>query len=437
MHETESETDGGRGTARARVTDTVQALLHGVRRGVPATAAVAQQLGAVQDAAVRAAVAAGLRDELRAALSGVWRRGWQPGHVMHVARRELSSAGTVLLADGVTQELAAYAPSTVDPGWWAQMEELGRASSPSQARQHARGRRDRGRSTTWSALCGDLLTVTVFVERLPSLPVIGPPPGEARPDEDLLPEVDGKLLTRVRRLLAQAEGTPYEAEADTFTAAAQSLMARHRIDRAMLEAEDDRSRAPRGPGAVRLPVDRPYEQPKALLLHVIAAANRCRALWDQPLGLVTVVGHPGDRRAVELLYTSLLVQATAAMRREGERGDDGTRTRGFRSSFLSGFAARVGQRLEEASDAAETEARTRLAGAGVTPEESGAAGEDRMALVLRSRDEEVERLVHELFPHTVRTRSRVVSDAAGWVRGRAAADRADLGAGGRLTDGAA
>src|SRR5690606_6466313 len=205
------------------------------------------------------------------------------------------------------------------------------------------------------------VSATVCVEHLPQLQVLGPLPGQVRPpDAEVPPDVDDKLLTRVRRLLAQAEGTPYEAEAETFTAAAQSLMARHRIDRAMLEATDEQ--AHRGPGAVRLAVDRPYEQPKMLLLSVVASANRCRALWNQSVGFATVVGHGPDRRAVELLFTSLLVQATTAMQREGERPGGRTRTRGFRSSFLSGFAARVGQRLEEASHAAEDEAVAGLAG---------------------------------------------------------------------------
>ena len=60
-----------------------------------------------------------------------------------------------------------------------------------------------------------------------------------------------------------------------------------------------------------------------------------------------MVGFAGDVEAVELLFTSLLVQATAAMMRAGSRtGRNGrSRTRSFRQSFLHAYAVRIGQRL--------------------------------------------------------------------------------------------
>ena len=54
---------------------------------------------------------------------------------------------------------------------------------------------------------------------------------------------------------------------------------------------------------------------------MVAAANRCRAVWHRSLGLCTVLGFPGDLDAVELLVTSLLVQATTAMVQAGSRRD--------------------------------------------------------------------------------------------------------------------
>ena len=49
----------------------------------------------------------------------------------------------------------------------------------------------------------------------------------------------------------------------------------------------------------------------------MAQANRCRVVWSKDLGLVTVIGFPADLDAVELLFTSLLVQANTAMLRAG------------------------------------------------------------------------------------------------------------------------
>lgn len=406
----------------------VTTLLHGARGGV----AVDHVLEGVDDPAVRGAVTTRLAAALAAALTGAWRRGWQPADLGREAGRRLPAALHDPLVEGVREELATYARTTVDTTWWSQVDELEESLADLRRRRRRRSSDDDGDGhdpvARWQTGCGRRAAVTAFVERLVPLQLIGPAPGTARHTVPDAPDVDDKLLTKVRRLLAQAEGTPYEAEAETFTAAAQSLMARYRIDRAMLE-EAQEGGARRGPGAVRLSVERPYEQPKALLLSVVASANHCRAVWSQEMGFVTVLGHQADRDAVEVLFTSLLVQGTTSMRREGERRPARSRTRGFRSSFLSGFAVRVGQRLEEASTEAEDEATAELEGAAAA---SGAAGEKSLALVLRRRDEEVEDLLAEHFPVTRRSRTRQVSDRAAFLQGRAAADRADLGVSGRL-----
>ena len=84
-------------------------------------------------------------------------------------------------------------------------------------------------------------------------------------------------------------------------------------------------------------MDNPYESPKATLLHAVAQANRCRSVWQKALGISAVIGFPADLDAVELLFTSLLVQANTAMLREGAKRDacGRSRTRAFRQSFLT------------------------------------------------------------------------------------------------------
>src|SRR5690606_41250468 len=59
---------------------------------------------------------------------------------------------------------------------------------------------------------------------------------------------------------------------------------------------------------------------------------RCRAIWSSNLGFTTVLGFPTDVESVELLYTSLLVQATAAMVRGGPQRGRGGAQRGDRKS---------------------------------------------------------------------------------------------------------
>ncbi|MHC9297111.1 hypothetical protein ACRCUN_32010 [Mycobacterium sp. LTG2003] len=81
---------------------------------------------------------------------------------------------------------------------------------------------------------------------------------------------------------------------------------------------------------------------------VVASANRCRGVWAENLGFITVVGAYTDLELVELLATSPLVQANRAMlaagRHVSSRGENGTRS--FRQSFLISYATRIGERLE-------------------------------------------------------------------------------------------
>lgn len=409
----------------------VEELLGRARTSVATgPARVSAALEAVHEPALRAAVASGLAQALLVALTASWQRGWQPADLERAARRKGRDALVPTLVGGIRAELATYSRSTVDPRWWRQVEDLGRGTRPS-GRGGGDGGGDPG--SRWRRRCVALLEATVLVERLPRLSILGAVPGAREHGAGDTAPVDDKLLTTVRRLLAQAEGTPYEAEAETFTAAAQSLMARHRIDRAMLDSSDPQ-RQDRRPDAIRLSVDRPYDGPKMQLLHQICVANRCTAVWTQAAGFATVVGFQADRRAVELLYTSLLVQATAAMRREGEQRGQAGRSRGFRSSFLLGFATRVGQRLEEASRAEESRAGARLPGGGPDDDHPAVtAGADDVALVLSRRDGDVRARTRELFPSVRTGRVRQVSDDGGFLQGRAAADRADLGVGAQLT----
>ena len=94
-------------------------------------------------------------------------------------------------------------------------------------------------------------------------------------------------------------------------------------------------------------MDAPYETAKAILLDAVASANHCRAVWNSELGFSTVVGFEGDLEAVELLYTSLLVQGTAAMTKAeaAQRAGGRKRTKTFRQSFLLAYAGRLGDLL--------------------------------------------------------------------------------------------
>ena len=221
------------------------------------------------------------------------------------------------------------------------------------------------------------------------------------------PAPDPGVLHKVRSLLAKAESTTYPDEAEALTAKAQQLMDRHAIDRAVVAAAGGSSARPEGR---TLLVESPYARPKFQLLTELARANRCRAVLDTGSNVATVVGFPDDQATVELLYTSLLVQGTRAMLREG--ASTRTRSRAYRQAFLVAYAARIGQRLREAAAATVTEAVR-------------AHGEDLLP-VLKSREVAVEDQLASAFPHLRRMRV-TASDPAGYAAGHAAADRARLG----------
>ena len=195
------------------------------------------------------------------------------------------------------------------------------------------------------------------------LPTLIPPPGSTTPSGSDA-AVDDPVLVKVRALLAQAESTTFDAEAAAFTAKAQELMARHAIDAAVLWASSERDERPI---TIRLPIDDPYADIKALLLHYVARHSRCRAVRHVNYGLMSVVGFASDVVATELLFTSLLVQSQVALQAEGAKAAPGARarSRSFRSSFLLCFTRRVDQRLAEINAAVEGGAAddTRLAAA--------------------------------------------------------------------------
>ena len=390
-------------------------------------------------------VSRSLVDFLRMSVTAAWRSGWQPAELSRHVGRELSATHASMTADMIASEMRGYPAVTVDPRWAAQVAGLG--TSPP-------GWSDDDYLAGWRAALGEfdptvavttaidilrLLSRIRVLEKLLPLPGAGPvttAPGRPAPAAPAAPSgtaagaTDERMLSRIRALLAKAESTEFPEEAEALSARAQELMAKYSIDHALLAAQaGDREAA----GGRRIAVDNPYEGPKATLLNTVAEANRCRAIWSKDVGLVTVVGFPADLDAVEILFTSLLVQANTAMIRAGGRKDayGRSRTRSFRQSFLISYAIRIGERLTEATVHAEREAAAELQAARRDPAGEGharAAGSGTdLVPFLAARREQVNEAVDELFGSRLTT-SRTVraTDAEGWASGRAAADLASI-----------
>ncbi|MGH3247332.1 MAG: DUF2786 domain-containing protein [Trebonia sp.] len=368
-----------------------------------------------------------LVESLRTSVRAAWRHGWQPAELVRHVGRELSGEHASVAADMITDEMSGYAAATVDPRWAAQVAALD-PTAPGDA-----GYLDAWRLANVAGLRGAAANAIETLHALQQLRVLErllPLPGTARPTAQVMTEtVDERMLSRIRALLSKAESTEFAEEAEALSARAQQLMAKYSIDHALLAAESGSAEAP---GGRRLAVDNPYEAPKATLLQTVAQANRCRVVWSKELGLLTVVGFPADLDAVELLFTSLLVQANGAMLRAGGRKDayGRSRTRAFRQSFLVSYAVRIGERLAEAAGHAEQQAvaeqqAAQERGAGQTAA-ARASGKDLVPF-LAARHRAVDDAVDGMFGDGLtRTRAVRATDTEGWYSGRAAADLASL-----------
>ncbi|GAB2592768.1 hypothetical protein Aab01nite_37150 [Paractinoplanes abujensis] len=328
-----------------------------------------------------AEVDAALGGSLRDAFERLFKGGWQPAELHRVIARLGDPVKAALVADGATAYGKRFAD--VDSRWQEQVARLPRLSR----------RPDR------ISVIDSSLGLLIELRRLPVIEVLIPPPGTAAATD----KTDNKVLERVRALLAKAESTDFPAEAEAYSAKAQELIARHSIEEALTSAD----RADVVPFARRIGVDHPYESEKASLLDAVARANHCHTVWSPELGFSTVFGFDADIDGVELLYTSLLVQANRAMSRD-EPAKGKARIKAFRRSFLVAYAIRIGERLVQ-----------------VTRQEL--ASHSDLLPVLRNRDIQVREAMQKAFPRTVRARGSRIDSLEGWESGRAAADEAELG----------
>ena len=398
------------------------------------------------------AVSRGLVEMLRMSVSRVWRAGWQPTELTRHAGRELAQQHVSVAADMIAEEMRGYPAATVDRRWAAQVAAVRASSAASDGPAAGSPAQDNGtwwgsdadylpawakRSGAVGGLRDAIATAIELLHLLQHLPVLErllPLPGTARaavaedaPAAGSGGQADERMLSRIRALLAKAEATEYPEEAEALSARAQELMAKYSIDQALLAADADRADQPAGgsPSTTRTRGRR---------------RRSCRP-WRSPTG----AGSSGRRTwawrrwsdsgadldAVEVLFTSLLVQANGAMLRAGARLDayGRSRTRAFRQSFLVSYAVRIGERLAEATEHATQQAAAEQEVAAGTAAARGSAQGAGTALVpfLAARRQAVEDAVDEMFGNTLkRGRSVRATDAEGWVSGRAAADLATL-----------
>ena len=382
---------------------------------------------------VRPQLAAELATEALTASVGVlWENGWQPLDLVHIVRRHQGVRGVALVTAVVSEQARrerAVERAPVD--WVAQLSSLGIGGAAATGDQPGQWlitdwQRTQGISS-WDGW-HDSLKLIGQLQTLHRLTPLGPLPSQwnhsgssariPRPAPDPTRQHadaaghDPRMLSKIRALLSKAEASTFTEEADAFTSKAQDLMTRYAIDEALLEDSEGHSDVL----TRRIHIDNPYAQAKVQLLSTVGGINRVRVIWDDHHGMATAVGMAIDLELVEMLFTSLLVQATRALTAAGNsRSTEGyqsgrlNRSPSFRRAFLLAYANRIGERLETAGTAASTEA-TSSHGAELVP-------------VLARRAKAVDTTFDRLFPETRQMRAKQV-DARGWHAGRAAADKA-------------
>lgn len=219
------------------------------------------------------------------------------------------------------------------------------------------------------------------------------------------------ILSRVRNLLATAESLSedHPEAAETYSEKAMALLAKYGIDAALLAEKDPSRKSKVTYRDIRLEGRYLLDQSilanglgKAMRLELIRLGSKKNTKFTD----VRVFGYEADLERFEMLLTSLLLQAIRGVLAAQTPSHVPTVT--YRKGWLSGFAARVVQRVEEIERKATQEAGN---------------GTD---IVLYDRSKDVTRAFREMYPR-VSTGKRVARSKHGRAEGKAAADKADLG----------
>ena len=228
-------------------------------------------------------------------------------------------------------------------------------------------------------------------------------------------EASGRLLDRVRKLLAKAEDesvTPPEAQA--LTAKAAELMAKYGIDRALLAADRPETDQP---ASRMLDIDNPWAPGQG------APAVRARIGAALPVhhAVRRAAGQPDPRVRLRVRHRAhrpaLHIGADPDVARPGGRPGSGLEQQ------PEGLAAQLAAGLRHRGDLQGPGRRARGRQPGDRP---GRGRGSRTALVLADRAQVIRAKLEQEYPVT-RT-ARVTYSGSGYGAGYAQGQRADIGA---------
>lgn len=225
-------------------------------------------------------------------------------------------------------------------------------------------------------------------------------------------------LRKVQALLAKAESTDFEAEAEALMAKARDLMLAHSIDEMAARSRGERAAEQPVVVAFEFSTSDTSASGKGVLLDVAGRMNGVRVLfWPNRRGSnrgkvradgtrsgvasqwCYLVGYESDVAMTTMTYASMLVQATrfGAAAFKSEWTKDGKSA--YMTAFFMGFASRVQRRLDE-----------------LKPVQSKGSVE-----LVSLRDSGVDRAVDERFGNNIGQKNHSshsdAGKAAGWVAG--------------------
>lgn len=223
-----------------------------------------------------------------------------------------------------------------------------------------------------------------------------------------------KMMDKIAKLLAMAEGTDNAAEAEAFTAKATQLMFDHSIDEAMLAQAGNKSNE--SVIAKDIVIEGYAKAKSSLLVGVCTPFGvKCIRTPNNKTGWstmnLTIVGWESDIANVEVLFASLVMQMTNEMERQAKRNKN-VHGRAFKQAFIIGFANEVFRRLTiQRADA-------------VKVAEDSTPGTE-VAIVERSKA--VSTNFARRYPRTGKATGPQVSSRTAMAEGRAAGQRANIG----------
>lgn len=272
-------------------------------------------------------------------------------------------------------------------------------------------------------------TVTAWMDKLYRLPFLRDAEVISPAEPQFTDPKQKKIHEKIQGLLAKAESTQFEDEADALIAKAQNLRQHYRIDQALEELENSAEQVI----ALRVRVSAPWVKHQMSLLSSVAYANGGTAVLLSDFGICTVMATRDDAEHIIDLFYSLNRQRAWFMKNsEGAAlaAKEG-QTASYRRSFMLAYAGKIRELLHDANVAAAQEHH------GVTRDGAGdAASRDaaerraeiasRALPALARRQTNAEDALHDLFPN-LSSMNLSMNHMRGIIDGVDAAERSHLG----------